>query len=122
MSDEEQFLAFEEPLTPGALRLPPNAVRNSEEHRQYILDLHTRLRACRRCHAAGYLDERVSVPLARDPDPDAPLPRILLMGQAPSAQGTRGRKPFAGTGGDKLRGWFAQAGIAPDDFFRKIAF
>src|SRR5215212_610503 len=103
MSDEEQFLAFEEPLTPGALRLPPNAVRNSEEHRRYILDLHTRLRACRRCHAAGYLDERVSVPLARDPDPDAPLPRILLVGQSPPAHISRTRKSLAPTVGDQLR-------------------
>jgi uracil-DNA glycosylase len=122
MSDEERLLAFEEPLTPDAIRNLPSAIHNPAERRAYILDLHTRLRVCRRCHAAGYLDERVSVPLARDPDPDAPLPRILLMGQAPSAQATRGATPFAGIGGEKLRGWFAQAGIAPDDFFRKIAF
>jgi uracil-DNA glycosylase len=121
-SNEEQRLAFEEPLTPDASRNLPAAIRNPDERRAYILDLHTRLRACRRCHAAGYLDERVSVPLARDPDPGAPLPRILLVGQAPSAQGTRGSKPFAGIGGEKLRGWFAQAGLAPDDFFRKITF
>ena len=89
---------------------------------QHIVELNAALRACRRCHAAGYLDERVSVPLARDPAPDAPLPRILLIGQAPSLQGTRGNLPFAGQGGERLRGWFAAAGIAPDEFYRKIAF
>jgi uracil-DNA glycosylase len=122
MSGEERFVAFEEPLTQSAIRNPQFAIRNPDERRAAILALHTRLRACRRCHAAGYLDERVSVPLARDPVPDAPLPRILLVGQAPSAQATRGATPFAGIGGEKLRGWFAQAGIAPDDFFRKITF
>ncbi len=93
-----------------------------DARRAAIRDLHTRLRACRRCHAAGYLDERVSVPQLLLPDPDAPLPRILLMGQAPSAQGTRAAMPFAGIGGEKLRSWVAQAGIAPDDFFRRITF
>src|SRR4051794_17878359 len=87
-----------------------------------IRALNAAIRACRRCHAAGYLDERVSWPLVRDPDPAAPVPRILLIGQAPSLQGTRGNRPFAGIAAVKMQGWFAQAGLAPEEFYRKIAF
>jgi len=92
-------------------------------------DLHTQLvqlnrdiRACRRCHAAGYLDERESVPIARDPEPDAPLPRILLVGQAPGLRATNENRPFAGIAGDKLRAWFEMGGIPREDFWRKIHF
>jgi uracil-DNA glycosylase len=90
--------------------------------RQRLLALNVRLRACRRCHAAGYLDERESVPIARDPEPDAPLPRILLVGQAPGLRATNENKPFAGLAGDKMRAWFALGGISPENFWRKIHF
>ncbi|HEX8218583.1 MAG TPA: uracil-DNA glycosylase family protein [Chloroflexia bacterium] len=90
--------------------------------RERLLELNVRLRACRRCHAAGYLDERESVPLARDPDPDAPLPRVLLVGQAPGLRATTEYKPFAGITGDKLRGWMEAGGIPREDFWRKIHF
>jgi uracil-DNA glycosylase len=81
-----------------------------------------RLRACRSCHGAGLLNESESLPIARDPDLDAPVPRILLIGQAPSLRATTEQRPFAGIAGDKLRAWFALGGIAPDDFWRKIHF
>jgi uracil-DNA glycosylase len=87
-----------------------------------LVDLNVRMRACRRCHAAGYLDERESVPIARDPEPDAPLPRILLVGQAPGLRATNENRPFAGLSGDKLRAWFEMGGIAREDFWRKIHF
>jgi uracil-DNA glycosylase len=87
-----------------------------------LVALNARLRACRRCHAAGFLDERDSVPIARDPEPDAPTPRILLIGQAPSRRGTLQDRPFAGIAGDKLRAWFEQGGIPRDDFYRAIHF
>jgi uracil-DNA glycosylase len=80
------------------------------------------MRACRRCHIAGYLDERESVPIARDPEPDAPLPRILLVGQAPGLRATNENRPFAGLSGEKLRAWFEMGGIAREDFWRKIHF
>src|SRR5215210_1213952 len=96
---------------------------NQEEVRwANLLELNERIRSCRRCHAAGYLDERESVPIARDPEADAPLPRILLVGQAPGLRATNENRPFAGVAGDKLRAWFAMAGIAPEDFWRKIHF
>ncbi|MDQ5823725.1 MAG: uracil-DNA glycosylase [Chloroflexota bacterium] len=92
------------------------------DRRARLLELNVRLRACRRCHAAGYLDERESVPLARDPDPDAPLPRVLLVGQAPGLRATTEYKPFAGITGDKLRSWMEAGGIPREDFWRKIHF
>jgi uracil-DNA glycosylase len=98
------------------------ALRTDGDQRQQILALNAQMRACRRCHLAGYLDVRESIPLARDPDPDAPLPRILLVGQAPGLRATREYTPFAGLAATKMQGWFAQAGLAPEDFYRKIAF
>lgn len=87
-----------------------------------LIEFNQRLRACRLCHNEGFLDERESVPLARDPDPNAPLPRILLVGQAPGLRATAESKPFAGAGGEKLRAWMASAGIPREDFYRKIHF
>lgn len=92
-----------------------------EAHAQ-LIHLNREIRACRRCHAAGYLDERESVPIARDPDLDAPPPRILLVGQAPGLRATNENKPFAGIAGDKLRAWFEMGGIPREDFWRKIHF
>lgn len=93
-----------------------------DERRARLIELNRHLRACRRCHAAGYLDERESLPLARDPSEDAPLPRILLVGQAPGLRATIENRPFAGMAGDKLRAWAEMGGIPRDDFWRKIHF
>ncbi|WP_422927663.1 uracil-DNA glycosylase family protein [Singulisphaera sp. PoT] len=90
--------------------------------RPSVVALNARIRSCRLCHAAGFLDEALSIPIARDPEPDAPVPRILLIGQAPSLRGQAEDRPFAGTAGEKLRGWFELGGIARDDFYRKINF
>jgi uracil-DNA glycosylase len=87
-----------------------------------IFEFNTRLRACRLCHAEGFLDERYSVPIARDPDPVAPLPRILLVGQAPGLRATVEDTPFAGLAGEKLRTWAEMGGVAREDFWRKIHF
>jgi uracil-DNA glycosylase len=90
--------------------------------RDRVIDLNARLRACRKCHLAGHLDERESVPIARDPDPDAPVPRILLVGQAPGLRATIQDRPFAGIAGDKLRAWFERGGIPRSEFYRRIHF
>lgn len=92
------------------------------ERRDCLITLNRELRACRRCHLAGYLDERWSVPIARDPDEDAPLPSILLVGQAPGLRATNENRPFAGLSGEKLRAWFELGGIPREDFWRKIHF
>lgn len=87
-----------------------------------LRDFNARVRACRRCHLAGYLDERESIPIARDPDHDAPTPRILLIGQAPGLKGSNDALPFAGASGERLRDWFELGGIPRAEFWRKIHF
>ncbi len=80
------------------------------------------IRACRLCHAAGYLDERESVPIVCDPPPDLARPPIMLIGQAPGLRATRESTPFAGHSGAKLRAWFALAGLSEADYWRYIYF
>lgn len=92
------------------------------DRRRGLQVLNREIRACRLCHQAGYLDPTESLPIARDPEADAPLPRILLIGQAPGLRGTREQRPFAGAAGERLRAWFALGGIDPADFWRKIHF
>src|SRR5438270_12900030 len=87
-----------------------------------LVTFNARLRACRRCHVAGYLDEAESVPIARDPDRDSPPPRILLIGQAPGLRANAENRPFAGAAGEKLRAWVELGGILRADFWRKIHF
>src|SRR5215217_7213730 len=101
---------------------PGSQSASTDPRREHLIELNTRLRACRRCHLAGYLDERESVPIARDPETDAPVPRILLVGQAPGLRATNENRPFAGAAGDKLRAWFEKGGIPREDFWRKIHF
>jgi uracil-DNA glycosylase len=100
----------------------PRTRSTEARRRARLVALNARLRACRKCHLAGFLDERESLPIARDPEPDAPLPRILLIGQAPGLRATLHDRPFAGIAGDKLRAWFEQAGIPRADFYRRIHF
>jgi uracil-DNA glycosylase len=71
---------------------------------------------------AGYLDPRQSLPLARDPAAGAPLPPIMLVGQAPGLRANAERVPFAGQSGAKMRGWFALAGFSEADYWRLIYF
>jgi uracil-DNA glycosylase len=87
-----------------------------------LVDLNARIRSCRKCHLAGLLDDRESVPIARDPEPDAPLPRILLIGQAPGLRAMREDLPFAGAAGEKLRDWLEQGGIPREAVYRQVHF
>jgi uracil-DNA glycosylase len=100
----------------------PRTTTLETRRRARVVSLNARLRACRRCHLAGYLDERDSVPIARDPEPGAPLPRILLVGQAPGLRATIQDRPFAGIAGDKLRAWFERGGIPKSEFYARIHF
>jgi len=74
------------------------------------------------CHQAGYLSGPASTPAVFDPELDAPVPRILLIGQAPGLKGNRIAHPFEGPSGDKLRVWLEVGGIGREDFWRKIHF
>lgn len=96
--------------------------QSDAELRVEVIDLNARLRACRLCHQAGYLIPSQSVPIARDPDPETPVPRILLIGQAPGLRANLENVPFAGVAGEKLRTWFELGGIPREDFWRKIQF
>ena len=98
------------------------APRVRDRRRSLLVAHDRRIRECRSCHLRGFLDEVESVPIVRDPEPDAPVPRILLVGQAPGLRATIVDRPFAGLSGDKLRAWFALGGIAREDFYRKIHF
>jgi uracil-DNA glycosylase len=98
------------------------SVSRERGSRARLIALHARLRACRKCHLAGFLDERESVPVVRDPESGAPLPRILLIGQAPGLRATMEDRPFAGAAGDKLRDWLEQAGIPREEFYRLVHF
>lgn len=95
---------------------------SDESRRVRLAAFNAHLRACRKCHAAGFLDDRESVPAAFDGEPDAPVPRILLIGQAPGLKGARIARPFEGPSGEKLRAWFEAGGIPHEDFWRKIHF
>jgi uracil-DNA glycosylase len=97
-------------------------LQEPQESHLPVLELNLRIRACRLCHNEGFLDPRESVPIARDPEPHAPLPRILLVGQAPGLRATNENRPFAGIAGDKLRAWFELGGIPREDFWSKIHF
>ena len=96
--------------------------RTDRATRTRLIALNARIRACRRCHLAGLLDECESVPIARDPEPDAAVPRILLIGQAPGLRATLHDRPFAGLAGEKLRAWLEQGGILREDFYRRVHF
>ena len=97
--------------------IPTDAARKAR-----LAAFNARLRTCRKCHAAGFLDERESRPVAFDAEPGAPMPRTLLIGQAPGLSGSTAERPFAGPSGDRLRLWFEAGGIPRDDFWRKIHF
>jgi uracil-DNA glycosylase len=101
--------------------MKPNATRGARS-RSRLIALNGRIRACRKCHDAGLLDERESIPIARDPEAEAPLPRILLIGQAPGLRATLHDRPFAGAAGEKLRDWLEQGGIPREDFYRQVHF
>jgi uracil-DNA glycosylase len=88
--------------------------------RSRLIALNARIRACRKCHLAGFLNAAESIPIALDPGPDDPLPRILLIGQAPGLRATREDRPFAGIAGQKLRDWLELAGLPRSEFERMV--
>ncbi len=93
-----------------------------QARRAALVACNARIRACRLCHEAGYLVGPASTPAVFDPERDAPVPRILLIGQAPGLKGNQIAHPFEGPSGDRLRVWLDAGGIARADFWRKIHF
>lgn len=68
------------------------------------------MRSCTRCVAAGYL--AVAHPVFRG---DA-AQRLMIVGQAPGRLAHEQDEPWAGPGGDVLRGWLARAGFPAESF------
>jgi uracil-DNA glycosylase len=101
--------------------MPTTSHRPADPHLRLVA-YNRRLRVCRKCHHAGFLDERESIPIVLDPEPDAPAPRVLLIGQAPGLRATTENRPFAGAAGEKLRVWLEQGGIRRNDVDRMVHF
>src|SRR5438270_10676742 len=71
--------------------------------------LQTRIRACTKCVAAGYLEQAAPVVAGEITD------RVMIVGQAPGIVELTTRVPFSGRAGAELRRWLARAGIAEED-------
>lgn len=76
--------------------------------------LQAEIRACTRCRDSGYISE--ARPLTAG-DPDA---RFLVIGQAPSRTAHVTGTFYRGPAGERLRGWFVDAGFAPEEFGTRV--
>jgi uracil-DNA glycosylase len=72
--------------------------------------LHSRIRACTKCVAAGYLPSAFPIVAGKASD------RVMIIGQAPGAVELTTGLPFSGRAGAQLRRWLAEAGIDEADF------
>src|SRR6059036_1932660 len=70
--------------------------------------LHSDIRACTRCVAAGYLERAFPIVAGNATD------RVMIIGQAPGAVELTTGLPFSGRAGAELRRWLARAGIDED--------
>ena len=76
--------------------------------------LQAEIRACTRCRDSGYIAE--ARPLTEG-DPDA---LFMVIGQAPSRTAHVTGAFYRGPAGERLRGWFVEAGFAPEDFGTRV--
>ena len=67
--------------------------------------LQSRIRACTKCVAAGYLEQAAPVVAGDITD------RVMIVGQAPGVVELTTRTPFSGRAGAELRRWLGRAGI-----------
>jgi len=77
----------------------------SVDRARALARLHTRIRACTKCVAAGYLERAQPIVAGTIRD------RIAIIGQAPGEVELTTGKPFSGRAGAELRRWLAEAGI-----------
>ncbi len=92
----------------------PLSTNHIEKVENPLRALQAEIRACTRCAQAGYLDE--ARPLTEG-DPDA---RFMVIGQAPSRTAHVTATFYRGPAGERLRGWFVEAGFAPGDFGTRV--
>jgi uracil-DNA glycosylase len=78
-----------------------------------LATLHRRMRACRRCLAAGY---SIVPPAVFSGTIGA---RILVVGQAPGSKEVAARRPFHAGSGARLFEWLGRAGFEEDAFRRE---
>lgn len=82
--------------------------------KQRLRLLQDQIRACTLCEDAGFISEARPL-LAGDPDA-----RFLVIGQAPSRTAHETATFYRGPAGERLRGWFVEAGFAPEDFGTRV--
>lgn len=90
-----------------AMGLSPSSERTVDAAK--LKRLQTRIRACTKCVAAGYLERAAPVIDGDITD------RVLIVGQAPGVVELTTRMPFSGRAGAELRRWLARAGIGEED-------
>ena len=77
----------------------------AKRSREALAQLHSEIRACTRCVAAGYLDRAFPIVAGKASD------RVMIVGQAPGEIELTTGLPFSGRAGAELRRWLARAGI-----------
>ena len=77
----------------------------AKRSREALAQLHSEIRACTRCVAAGYLDRAFPIVAGKASD------RVMILGQAPGEIELTTGLPFSGRAGAELRRWLARAGI-----------
>jgi uracil-DNA glycosylase len=70
-----------------------------------LAHLHSRIRACTKCVAAGFLPSAFPIVAGNASD------RVMIIGQAPGEVELTTGLPFSGRAGAELRRWLAEAGI-----------
>lgn len=88
----------------------PDRVKGATSAAHALRRHQARLARCRRCPLM------MSTPVIGHPA----LSKVMLVGQAPGAREAEVHRPFAWTAGKTLFKWFAQAGIAEEDFRRHV--
>src|SRR5258706_1534391 len=77
----------------------------AKRSREALGHLHSEIRACTRCVAAGHLDRAFPIVAGNASD------RVMIIGQAPGEIELTTGLPFSGRAGAELRRWLARAGI-----------
>ena len=89
-------------------------INNNTDTRTALAVLQDEIRSCMRCQDRGYIPEARPLTVG---DSDA---KFCVIGQAPSRTAHETGTFYRGPAGQKLRGWFVEAGFAPEDFGTRV--
>lgn len=97
-------------------------------HDDPLAALHSEIASCRRCTTAGYPIRGRPILCSIDPLPaaaaptshTAPLPQVMLIGQAPGRREAAGGQPFMGPAGRRLFAWLERIGIDERAFRQQV--